>query len=929
MGRYPFHIHMAGLNGRNSFLKSSSIHHSFYRCISVHGSYNALVSENVAYSIVGHCYYIEDGVEENNVFEYNLGALVHPLGGIFGQDKFWSQGLDWINANPSTLLIPTDATASVFYITNAMNEFRGNAASGGWSGFAFPALPKPILLHQNVDLVPSSRPLKVFEGNSAHSTGFWWTNAGAIYVGGLFEHDANNGGVLHYNAGRQVMGSESCLVKPESWGCPSLAWMRFNNTKVFLANRGIMHWGRRAEVVKLEAYDCGKAANMFGMVWVNQMLATCRSGNFPTFANGCSSSNWWECAPRDYLYWQSYMGFEWYDVGQQHIVTNTTFRNCHNKWSGCLGGVCSSASPWGLLTHSDQFVPEIMQATTAIRYENCDQTNLWRLETRTSNTVSGRLQNWVDIDGSASQRRVPTMMGSTWANDWWKTNDQCSRAPLDMDMWLCDLEPVASITVEADPSQTGLVGNTQCSNGYGLPCPPIAYVNHLDRGPLRGSGLNVTVNSKITGPITSGWYLRYLAGAPKTLSISNVQIMDAGGHQGPILILALPYPPQTTFTVTAAAASWCYPSQSQICTQQFSKVNSLAQLRQRTDAYFFDSAINVLYVAIIEQHEDRLGNAGVWDPWQKPKSSFTRQGISLISPSQFYKLTIVASCQTHQGTQFCPMDNSDFDVVRTALVPAQTASSTSPSTLQTASSSPPSSSTSPTPSSSSPSSSLSPTPSPSASSSTPSASPTSSPSTAPSSSASTLSSARSSTISGATPSSPFKTTIKGASGSTGQPGTPSSSPSSSSRSTSAPTVITNAPSSPSTSPSAPTSLSMTTSSSSVPRTSSPPTVGKVLVANTVTSTIGSFFRKPTTLRKTTGMMVLTAAAVLESSNSAITTTTGGAMGAAVVVVTAAGTAVFCLKRRRDRLIKLGSFRRQIRNSLDKGVVQGEVILART
>ena len=46
------------------------------------------------------------------------------------------------------LLLPADVTASGFYITNANNSIIGNAASGGWAGFALPVLPRPVMAHR-------------------------------------------------------------------------------------------------------------------------------------------------------------------------------------------------------------------------------------------------------------------------------------------------------------------------------------------------------------------------------------------------------------------------------------------------------------------------------------------------------------------------------------------------------------------------------------------------------------------------------------------------------------------------------------------------------------------------------------------------------------------------------------------------------------
>ena len=58
LGRYPMHFHMLGETSLG-YLKDSSIHRSFYRCISIHGTNSTTVTENVAYDVVGYCYYLE------------------------------------------------------------------------------------------------------------------------------------------------------------------------------------------------------------------------------------------------------------------------------------------------------------------------------------------------------------------------------------------------------------------------------------------------------------------------------------------------------------------------------------------------------------------------------------------------------------------------------------------------------------------------------------------------------------------------------------------------------------------------------------------------------------------------------------------------------------------------------------------------------
>lgn len=149
-------------NSPTSFVRDCSIENSFYRCAVIHGTHFATITRNVAYNITGHCYYLEDGVEENNTISYNLAALVKVIGKPAagevqeGELTFQSENLE----------NPVDAGAAGFYITNAYNTIIGNAASGGWAGFSFPNLNVPIGLHRNVIMEPSARPTLEFDGNT-------------------------------------------------------------------------------------------------------------------------------------------------------------------------------------------------------------------------------------------------------------------------------------------------------------------------------------------------------------------------------------------------------------------------------------------------------------------------------------------------------------------------------------------------------------------------------------------------------------------------------------------------------------------------------------------------------------------------------------------------------------------------------------------
>ena len=109
-----------------------------------------------------------------------MGAFIHHLGeAAYGDGQTTALAYQSVN-----LTLPADVTASPFYITNVHNRIIGNAASGGWSGFAFPSLKKPIGAHKDVNMRPSSRLSLEIDGNTAHSTGWWWYHSAGFYFGG-------------------------------------------------------------------------------------------------------------------------------------------------------------------------------------------------------------------------------------------------------------------------------------------------------------------------------------------------------------------------------------------------------------------------------------------------------------------------------------------------------------------------------------------------------------------------------------------------------------------------------------------------------------------------------------------------------------------------------------------------------------------------
>jgi hypothetical protein len=59
-------VHVSPDPAGSYVLEDSVITDSFFRCVSIHGTNGVQVLRNVAYNVRGHCYYLEDGVEENS-----------------------------------------------------------------------------------------------------------------------------------------------------------------------------------------------------------------------------------------------------------------------------------------------------------------------------------------------------------------------------------------------------------------------------------------------------------------------------------------------------------------------------------------------------------------------------------------------------------------------------------------------------------------------------------------------------------------------------------------------------------------------------------------------------------------------------------------------------------------------------------------------
>jgi hypothetical protein len=180
LARYPIHWHLIG-DAQGQYIKNSAIHDTYSRCVTVHGTNYVDVENNVTYNNIGHCFFLEDGVEHDNQYVHNLGILTkcHPDAPCDATNLAPFGTTDGTNfkttgQNAKDVLLPSDNTAATFWITNPNNIYRDNVAAGSDStGFWF-ALPQNGTgkfegTEIGMKTWPRRTQVKEFKGNTSHS----------------------------------------------------------------------------------------------------------------------------------------------------------------------------------------------------------------------------------------------------------------------------------------------------------------------------------------------------------------------------------------------------------------------------------------------------------------------------------------------------------------------------------------------------------------------------------------------------------------------------------------------------------------------------------------------------------------------------------------------------------------------------------------
>jgi hypothetical protein len=589
IGRYPVHFHLLGEAGSNSYVEDSAIHQSYYRCVVVHGTNGTRVSRNVAFDAIGMCFYLEGGNEERNVIEHNLGAHVHPIGKtLFDFDN--PQTFEDVSAS-SNLAIPVDVAASPFYISNLYNNVTGNAASGGWSGFAFPSLEEVIGSQKgyNDAYIPMDRPSLSIDGNSAHSTGYWWNLGSCFYNGGFLRY---SGSTLVYNGGRntgqRTAGGNNRRNPGKIPGTENYVPNNFTNLQASLCSVAATDWHRASEWRNIDIADIvDRSYNAFGAVLFENTTIKCRTGNTQRFL-GISSL---ETAFADR---EDMKMFRAYDQGQQHIISGWHVDSCNTASTRVYDSDTNERACAGIWTVPQGVnVPQFQLGVQKVTYEQPPDVYTRFACAFNATKMNSHAGSLLDADGSLSMRNSSTIVGAAdfAAGDFWHLHTDatlCEKLPSSWPMWMCEKDTIniGYIETHFEEGKHGDDGD----NWY----VRAGTITHWGSSP--SDAALRSWDPGVTGPYDhahiGGWFLTFDGGAPRNMDIKYPQVTP-----GTKLMVAFAYPAGTSFTVTAKTSTSQCDSTKELCEAVFTEVETSEAVRNSAgNVYAFDETY--LYLSI-------------------------------------------------------------------------------------------------------------------------------------------------------------------------------------------------------------------------------------------------------------------------------------------------------------------------------------------
>jgi cell migration-inducing and hyaluronan-binding protein len=344
LARYPIHWHLVG-DAKGQYIKNAAIHDTYNRCVTVHGTNYLHVENNVTYNTVGHCFFMEDGIEHDNQFVHNLAIqtkchtskpCVPTVLAAAGENPDYENRLAQRASGQQSkdVLLPSDNTASSYWITNPDNVYRDNVAAGSdVTGFwmSLPEHPQGQFEGTEISktIWPRRTPFREFKGNVAHSN----------YDSFMFDRNINPNNTFGVT-GNAHMPKEN-PTDPNSKTVETVFenLTAYKNRNGGIWGRGEMHVFKNVKVAD-NAMGFTHASGNFGRdPFTSKVIDSLFVGETENIGNPRTDGEkaYGRSLPKPQMTDFPIRGYEYYDYRQD--VVNVTFRNYQDNATRKTGAI--------------------------------------------------------------------------------------------------------------------------------------------------------------------------------------------------------------------------------------------------------------------------------------------------------------------------------------------------------------------------------------------------------------------------------------------------------------------------------------------------------------------------------------------------------------------------------------------------------------
>ena len=338
LARYPIHWHLIG-DAQGQYIRNSAIHDTYSRCVTVHGTNYLSVENNVTYNNIGHCFFLEDGVEHDNQFVHNLGILTkcHPDApcvptNLAAAGESRPAGRNGQNAKD--ILIPSDNTASTFWITNPDNIYRDNVAAGSDATGFWMSLPEhPTGKFEGTEISaktwPRRTPFREFKGNVAHSN----------YDSFMFDRNVGPDGHFGVTGSSQTGHENPADANSKAVESVFEDLTAYKNRNNAIWGRGELHVFRNVKLAD-NAIGFTHASGEFGRyAFTSKVIDSLFVGETENIGNPRTDAEkaYGRSLPKPEMPDYPIRGYEYYDY--RHDVVNDTFVNFEDNATRKTGAI--------------------------------------------------------------------------------------------------------------------------------------------------------------------------------------------------------------------------------------------------------------------------------------------------------------------------------------------------------------------------------------------------------------------------------------------------------------------------------------------------------------------------------------------------------------------------------------------------------------